>query len=87
MIMKDKEFFNTKELKERWPCSINSIYNWVKKGYIPYIRTPGGRTLLFPVDGILEFEQKQRTCRKEVKRQLKKNRIPLTTLKKEWRVE
>ena len=87
MRLKDKHYFDTKALKERWHCSTNSIYNWVSEGLIPYIRTPGGRTLLFPVDGILEYEQHQRSSRREVNKKPKKKRKALSAPKKIWGAE
>ena len=81
------EFFDTIALSKRWHCHRNTIRDQANKGLIPYIKTPGGRKFLFPKHVICEYEQSQLQSGKEVKRQLKKNRIPLTTLKREWRVE
>ena len=87
MRVNGKKFFNRNALMERWQCSSNSITNWVKNDSIPYIRTPGGRILLFPVDAILEYEQNQRKNGKEVNKKPRKKRRALSTPKKIWRVE
>lgn len=87
MNLNGENYFNTKTLKERWQCSKNSIYNYVRNSSIPYIRTPGGRILLFPVDEILEYEIKQLPKNIKIDNKTKKNRKAISALQKEWRVE
>lgn len=87
MNLNGGKYFNTKTLKERWQCSKNSIYNYVRTKSIPFIRTPGGRILLFPVDEILEYETKQLPKNTKISNKTKKNRKVLSALQKEWRVE
>lgn len=87
MIISEKLYFNTSALKERWKCSENSIYRWVKIGSIPYIRTPGGRVLLFPIDEIIQYEQNQLLSRKEIDKTPKKKGKALSAPQKQWRVD
>jgi hypothetical protein len=82
-----EKYFNTKALTERWLCSTNTIYNYVKKDSIPYIRTPGGRTLLFPVDAIFEYEQSLLSSRQYVNKKPKKKKKTLSAQNREWRAE
>ena len=87
MHFDDTKYFNTQTLKERWKCSKNSIYNYVRKDSIPYIRTPGGRIILFPIDGIIEYESKQLPETKTANKVFKANRKALSAPKKIWRAE
>jgi predicted site-specific integrase-resolvase len=81
------ESYDTVALKTRWSCHENTIYNYVKQGLIPYFRTPGGRELRFPKDGIEEYEQNQILERKEVNKKTKQNRKVLSAPNKKWRAE
>ena len=87
MNLDGTKYLDTKSLAERWNCCKNSIYNYVKSGSIPYIRTPGGRILIFPLDGILDYESKQiPTTKKKCK--VKDNlRKAFSAPKKIWRAE
>ena len=87
MEFESVDYFNTQTLKERWKCSKNSIYNYVKNGSIPFIRTPGGRILLFPADEIFEYESKQPPEIKKTNKVVRKKRKALSAPKKIWRAE
>jgi hypothetical protein len=80
-------FFSRKILAKRWNCSVNTISRYVKEDLIPYLNTPGGRTLLFPIDAILDYEQNQMQNRKEVNRKPKKKRKVLSAPIRKWRAE
>ena len=87
MNLNGENYFNTQTLKERWQCSKNSIYNYVKNGSIPYIRTPGGRILLYPENKILEYELNQLKKFKYPHKDIRKNRKALSAPKKIWRAD
>ena len=87
MNLDGKKYFNTKSLAEWWNCSKNSIYNYVRNGSIPFIRTPGGRIFNFPVDAIIEYESKQLPKNKKSKKAIKNHRKALSAHQKLWRAE
>ena len=87
MNLDGTKYLDTKSLAERWNCCKNSIYNYVRNGSIPYIRTPGGRILIFPVIGIIEYESKQIPTTKKSNKAVRKHRKALSAPKKVWRAE
>ena len=45
--MAQSPIIDSKELLKRIPVSGRTLGKWVKEGYIPFIRPPGSRRLLF----------------------------------------
>lgn len=78
------KFITVKQLAERWRCHPNSIKNYNRKKLMPSFRTPGGRCILFPIEAIEEYEQRQNAQRKEVK---KPSGRTLSAQQHEWRAE
>ena len=87
MKEKSDEFFDTMGLKKRWSCHENTIYDYVKQKKIPYFRTPGGRSLRFPKDGIIEYEQSQILKQRGGGKKPKKKRKVLSAPIRKWRAE
>ena len=72
-------FLTQKKLAERWNVSQGTIINWRNNGNLPFFQVPGSSRVLYPVDGILECEQKNTTAAKEV---LPSKRIVVTEFKR-----
>ncbi len=87
-------FFTQKQLSERWHFSQGTLINWRNQGKLPFFQVPGTRKVLYPVDGILECEQKYTTAAKEVLPSKRKGlteferKKPVVSAKpnKEWRI-
>ncbi len=89
----EKNYYTQTELSERWKVSPGTIINWRKEGRLPFFKLPGASKILYPVDLILECEQKHTTLTKEeqkVQIQLteSKRKKPVVSAKprKEWRI-
>ncbi len=54
------------ELAKRWRVTDSTIINWRKKGLLPFLQLPKSSKLLYPLQGILEIEQKCYNPAKEV---------------------
>ena len=50
-------FYSSAELAQKWRCSLGTVRNRRRKGLISFFKAPGGRTYLYPVDAIEEFEK------------------------------
>lgn len=87
-------FWTQKKLAERWNVSQGTLINWRNQGSLPFFQVPGSSRVLYPVDGILEFEQKNTTAAEEVLSSKRKavtefkRKTPVVSAKpkKEWRI-
>lgn len=89
----EKQYFTQKELAERWQVSAGTIINRRKEGRIPYFQIPGSNKVLYPVNELLDFEQKNTTTIREVKsnqRQYTESQreqpVVSTKPQKDWRI-
>ncbi|MBM9604214.1 helix-turn-helix domain-containing protein [Desulfopila inferna] len=91
--LKRQNYFTQKELATRWRVSQGTIINLRKAGNIPFFSLPGSSKILYPVDEIIDCEQKHTTAIKEVhnkRHQLTelKRKLPVVSPKKQqnWRI-
>lgn len=88
----EQVFLTQGELAKRWRVTDSTIINWRRRGFLPYLQLPGSSKLLYPLQAVLEIEEKFSKPAKEVKDQKehtvnkrKKPEISATT-QKEWRI-
>jgi len=85
----EKEFFSQQELAERWCCSDTKIKTARQKGLIPWMPLPDSDRKLYPVSGIIEYEQSKIKGGDKVKKLLCKQGPELLSVPsiKKWRAE
>ena len=89
----DKPVYLTqRELARRWRVTGGTIINWRKRGFLPYLKLPGSVKLLYPMQSVLDIEQKFHKPAKEVisqknssENKVENNKVT-ATLKKEWSI-
>jgi predicted DNA-binding transcriptional regulator AlpA len=77
------KFLTIKNLMERYDLSRSTILNLANDGILPSYR-PSPRKILFPQDGIIEYEE--RHIRKGKKREQPKRKV-LSVSNKTWRID
>lgn len=64
-FQQNQKFFTQKELAERWRVSQSTIINLRKSGRIPFFSIPGSNKILYPIEIIFEYEQKNTAMNRE----------------------
>lgn len=77
----EKEYYNGKELSQRWACSTRTILNYRKAGIIRAWRAEGARCWLYPVAEVHKYEA-DRLCEPKIKNTLYTG----SSTQKEWRL-
>ncbi len=66
----EQKFLSQQELAARWGVSESTVFNYRDRGILPYFRVPGSTRILYPIDEIEKFEEKN-SYRQEVTKKRK----------------
>lgn len=90
---KGKDFLTQKEVADILRVSVGTVISRREKGLLPYLRFPGTKRVVYPVEGVSEALRQSTTQSKEVQNQntrrtVRKKEQPVisTTENNDWRI-